>query len=108
MDEIFKSHDYVNSSATKKSRQSRFLDARIDLLKDELDSIKWKKSTGCNMKVMRRKSANANGKLNSLVDDLRRDIYYLYARLRHSVDQSSLAVGSHLRETTVCQAKGLQ
>lgn len=52
--------------------------------------------------------ADAKGKMNSLVDGLRRDIFDSYASIRHNVDQSLLAVGSCLRKMVDRETKELQ
>lgn len=52
------------SLVTEQSQQLRMLEACISLLEDELDLLKWKESTGCDMKVVRRMVVDAKGDIN--------------------------------------------
>lgn len=66
--------------------------ACIGLMKDELDSLKRKESTACNMEVVSLKAADTKGKMNSLADHLRRDTFDSYASIRRTVGKSLVAV----------------
>lgn len=63
------------------------IELRISLLKEELDSLKRKDTTGCNMDIVERKATLVKGGENKLVDRLRRDSFDLYASVRQNVDQ---------------------
>lgn len=84
------------------------LESRSRLLKNELDSLKRKVSMGCDMDIAGRKVANADGKVNILVNGLRRDTFDSYASIQHNVDQTLLAVGRCLRDLFDSQAQGFQ
>lgn len=108
MSEIFKARDDARSSANKQSQKSKMLEACIDLLKDNQDSLKQKYWTGCDMEVMRCKVADVKVGMSSLVDGLRRGYLDSYASIHDNVDHSLLAIGSRLREMIEREAKGLQ
>lgn len=79
MDEVDKVRDDAIIFANGKSRDARLLESRISLLKDELDVLKRKKSTGCNMKIVGRKDADVKYGVNNLGDRLRQDIFDSYS-----------------------------
>lgn len=88
MRKVTKACDEAIGSAAEQSRQLRMLEDRIGVWKYELDSLKWKKSTSCDMKLVSRKVADAKDDMDSLVDGLRLDTSNSYARIQHSVDKS--------------------
>lgn len=81
MGEIVETRDDATNSATEQSRQSRMLEAHVDLSKNELDLLKQKESTSCDMEVVGRKAMNANGDKNEMVGGFRRDTFCSYASL---------------------------
>lgn len=60
------------------------------------------------MQIVGRRVADADGKVNSLVDGLHRNTFDSYVSFQHSVDQTLLALGSHLREVFDREPKELQ
>lgn len=60
------------------------------------------------MNIVGCRAAVFRGEVNSLVEGLRRDTFRLYSYIRHSVDQTLLALGSRLRALIECEAKKLQ
>lgn len=73
------------------------------------------------MEIVGREVADAIGKLNELVDRLRRDSFDSYTSMQHNVDQTLPVVGSRLMElidreahefqrtvhTALCDAAGM-
>lgn len=83
------------------------VESRINLLKDELNSLKWKESTGCDTDIVCRNVVEAKSKVNNLINELRQTTFDLYGSIRHNFDQTLLAVGSPLRDL-VREAQELQ
>lgn len=69
--EAAKANDDAAGTAEKQSRQASSLNARIGSLKDELDWLQQKESTGCDAKAVFCKAVTAKCKLNGLVDGVR-------------------------------------
>lgn len=75
------------SLATEQSHQLSALEARINLLRDELDLLEQKKGSSCNMDFVRSKVVNAEENVKNIVDGSRRGTFDSHASLGHSVDQ---------------------
>lgn len=73
MDEVNKVRSDAISSTNEKGRDARMLESRQSLLKDDLDLLKGKHSTGCGMEIASRRVVDAEGGVNSFVDGLRRE-----------------------------------
>lgn len=58
--------------AKKQDGHARTLKARIGLLKDELDLLRWKTLTSCHVKSVLRKVIDAKNNINGSVDGLHR------------------------------------
>lgn len=105
---VDKIRDDATWSANEKGREAKIVKSRISLLENELDFLKRKKPAACNKEVLGRMIADAKGEVNSLIDGLRRDTFNPYASIRHSVNQTLLAVGSRLGELTNRETQKLQ
>lgn len=75
MDGVAKTRDYATDSANRKRREAKMLEFCTASLKYELDSLMWKESTRGELKMVRRKVADAKGKANSLASGLRCAIF---------------------------------
>lgn len=73
MGEIVKTRDDASCFANEQSRESSILDACVELLKNELNSVVRKGSTGCDMEAVCCRAAVAKGEINSFVDGPGRD-----------------------------------
>lgn len=75
-----------------------FAEFRMGFLKDELDSLKRKVMTRCDINIVGREVVEAKGKVNMLIDGLRHDTFESYTNIRRNVDQTLLEVGGLLRD----------
>lgn len=87
------------------SRVSKMLEARIEVLTNELDWLKREEITGCDMEIVCRKVVDVNGKINDLGYGLHYGTFGLYASMQHSVGQSLLAVSGRLSKVIDHEAK---
>lgn len=71
MSGVAEPRDDETSFANEKGREAKILEFRIGLSKSELDTLKRKKSTECNIEIVGRKTAYTKGDVNNLVDRLR-------------------------------------
>lgn len=55
-------------SADGKGRKAKMFESRIGSIKDELNSLKQRGSTGCDTEIVGRKVANAKGEVNISVE----------------------------------------
>lgn len=83
------------------------LEAQIRLLEVALNSLK-QELTGCGIKTMPRKVANAKGDMNELASSLDRDTFSLHANIQHNVHHLLLALSNCLGERFDCEAKARQ
>lgn len=72
---------------------------------NEMDLLKRKEMTRCNVKLLDRKIANVKNKTISMVVGLRHVTFESYESTRHNFDQSLLVVGNRLREMIDREAK---
>lgn len=81
MNVVAETRDGAISSGNGKGQEAKMLEYCIALLKDELDYLKQKEATGCNLKIVGGNATDAKGERKSLVDGLRRDTFDLYASI---------------------------
>lgn len=89
-------------SAPELSQPPRMLEACTSLLEDRLDSLKRNEPNTRNMKLVCCKVADTEGSMKGFVGCLRRDTLRWYGTIRHSVDQSLLAVSNRLKGISDC------
>lgn len=77
-------------------------------MKDELDLLKWKESTGCDIKVVSRMEVDAKGNIKSLADGLSRNICESNSSIQHSMDHSLVELSKRLTEMFDRVAMALQ
>lgn len=70
------------------------LEDRVDLLKNELDLLKQKAPTGCNMDVVRRNVADYKLDVKELDGGLRRKTSSSYARTLRNIGQPFLTLSN--------------
>lgn len=105
---VDKARDDAAGAAAKQAPQARTLEARIDLLRSTLDSIKEKESTGSGMEFASSKAADVKCNMNEFSDGLHCDTLNSCASIRHIVRQSLVKVSRRLKEVLDCDAASLQ
>lgn len=84
------------------------LKACIGFLKIELDPLKRMESTGCEMKKVSCKVADAKGNMNSLADGMHKDTFDSYCCIPHNFNQSLVMISRYLKDMIDCEATALQ
>lgn len=105
MSKCIRLQDDTIRSTTRQFRQTRMPDARVSFLADELDLLKRKVSTGCDMVVVRRKVADAKGDIKKLGDGLCRYTFDSYVSSLHNIDQSFITVSYRVRRCLIVRRR---
>lgn len=103
-----KARDAAMSSSEDRTRDVKAVEARVRMSSDKLVSLNRRESTNCDLKVIIRKVADAQGGVTNLVMRLQCSTVSSYASIHSSSVGALVEVSKCLKKMFSCEARNLQ